>query len=109
MKGQLVLYSTVLEISFYIIIFPTASLSKIREFHASFKAICDNFRIDLTEFEQIFSTNETSFAIWDTDDNGFIDALELFSGLVVFADCKFQDKIRCTTNFPSKNNLYLSP
>jgi len=72
-----------------------ASLSKLREYHASFKSICDNFSVDLTEFEQIFSTNETSFAIWDTDDNGYIDALELFSGLVVFAESKFEDKIRC--------------
>jgi len=52
----------------------------------------------LTEFEQIFGSNESSFVIWDTDDNGLIDALELFSGLILFADAKFEDRIRCKKN-----------
>lgn len=30
------------------------SLSKIRELHGGFKSICDNFAINLTEFETIF-------------------------------------------------------
>lgn len=46
------------------------SLSKIRELHGGFKSICDNFAINLTEFETIFASNETTFAIWDTDNNG---------------------------------------
>ena len=29
-------------------------LSRVRDFHASFKSICDNFSIDLSEFEHIF-------------------------------------------------------
>jgi len=73
------------------------SLSKIRDYHASFTSICDNFSINVAEFGQIFTSHEISFPIWDTDDNGYIDALELFSGLVVFADSKFKDKIRCTS------------
>lgn len=32
--------------------------------------------------------------IWDTDKNGVIDALELFSGLIIFSDAKFEDKLR---------------
>jgi len=71
-----------------------ATLAKLRDYHGSFKSICDNFSIDLTEFEQIFGSNESAFVIWDTDNNGLIDALELFSGLVVFADSKFEDKVR---------------
>ena len=71
------------------------SLAKLRDYHGSFKAICENFSLDLTEFEQIFGSNESSFVIWDTDDNGLIDALELFSGLILFADAKFEDRIRC--------------
>jgi hypothetical protein len=46
------------------------SLAKIRELHGSFKSICDNFAINLTEFENIFSHNEATFAIWDSDNNG---------------------------------------
>ena len=46
------------------------SLAKIRELHGGFRSICDNFAINLTEFENIFASNEQTFAIWDTDNNG---------------------------------------
>lgn len=46
------------------------SLSKIRELHGGFKAVCDNFAMNLTEFETIFTQNERTFALWDTDNNG---------------------------------------
>jgi len=46
------------------------SLAKIRELHGGFKAICDNFAMNLTEFETIFTSNEATFAMWDTDNNG---------------------------------------
>ena len=46
------------------------SLAKIRELHGGFKSICDNFAINLTEFESIFSSNQAVFAIFDTDNNG---------------------------------------
>ena len=70
------------------------SLSKLREFHGSFKSVCDNFSIDFTEFEQIFGANESVFVIWDIDTNGLIDSLELFSGLILFSETKFEDKAR---------------
>ncbi len=70
-------------------------LSRLADFHATFKSICDNFSIDLNEFEQIFGSNESAFVIWDTDNNGLIDSLELFSGLCLFCDSKNDDKIRC--------------
>ena len=64
------------------------SLSKIRELHGGFKSVCDNFAINLTEFETIFTIGEPEavFSIWDTDNNGLIDALELFAGLIIFSD-----------------------
>lgn len=46
------------------------SLSKIKELHGSFKSVCDNFAMNLTEYEYIFGGNEAAFAIWDTDNNG---------------------------------------
>ena len=49
--------------------------------------------MDLTEFHHIFGDPD-SFVIWDTDKNGLIDALELFAGLVIFSNSKFEDKIR---------------
>ena len=48
------------------------SLAKIRELHGGFKSMCDNFAINLTEFETIFTSNDKMFAIWDTDNNGKI-------------------------------------
>ena len=43
------------------------SLAKIRELHGSFKSICDNFCINQTEFEKIFSGNLSSFLLFDSD------------------------------------------
>jgi hypothetical protein len=71
------------------------SLAKIREYHGGFTSVCDAFSINLTEFEQIFSLTETTFNVFDTDHNGLIDALELFSGMILFADAKAEEKIRC--------------
>lgn len=86
------------------------TLSKLREFFGSFKSVCDNFSIDLIEFEQIFGANESSFVVWDVDKNGLIDALELFSGLILFSDSKFDDKIRFLFDLFDLNELNsLSP
>ena len=49
----------------------------------------------VSEFEHIFGSSESAFVIWDTDNNGLIDSLELFSGITLFSDTKFEDKIRC--------------
>lgn len=70
-------------------------LAKLRDYHASFKSVCENFSIDLTEFEHIFSVGESAFVIWDTDNNGLVDSLELFSGISIFSSAKFDDKVRC--------------
>ena len=71
------------------------SLPKLREFHGSFKSVCDNFSIDESEFAHIFNCDYNVFKMWDTDENGLIDALEIFSGLILFTTAKFNDKIRC--------------
>lgn len=70
-------------------------LSKIRELHGNYKSVCDNFAINLQEFETIFESNQESFGIFDTDSNGLIDALEVFSGLIMFAgEERTSEKIR---------------
>lgn len=71
------------------------SLSKIRELHGAFKSICEYFAISLTEYEQIFGMEDVSFNVWDTDHNGIIDAFELFSGIILFADSRTEDKLKC--------------
>lgn len=75
------------------------SLSKLREYHGTFKSVCDVFSIDINEFDQIFGNTDDLFQIWDTDGNHLIDALELFSGLTLFADAKYDEKIRCKRDF----------
>ena len=70
-------------------------MAKLRDFHASYKSICDNFSMDLSEFEHIFGAGESAFVNWDTDNNGLIDSLEVFSGMCIFSNTKFDDKIRC--------------
>ena len=81
------------------------TLSKLREFFGSFKSVCENLAIDLIEFEQIFGANESSFVVWDVEKNGLIDALELFSGLILFSDSKFDDKIRFLFDLFDLNEL----
>ena len=76
------------------VFFEAETLAKLREYHGSFKSICTNFSIDQNEFVQIFSKVE-GFSIWDEDKNGLIDALELFSGLILYSEASFQEKIRC--------------
>ena len=71
------------------------SLERLCDTHATFKCICENFAIDLNEFQQIFDVDESVFVVWDTDNNGLIDSLELFSGIALYSESKFEDTIRC--------------
>lgn len=57
------------------------SLSKIKELHGSFRSICDSFAINLTDYEQIFNSNEQAFAIWDTDNNGTVKHINFLISL----------------------------
>jgi hypothetical protein len=72
------------------------SLAVIREYLANFKMICESFSINFTEFEQIFSDINYSkeFFIWDTDNNGLIDSLELFNGIILFSDSPTEEKVK---------------
>ncbi len=68
------------------------SLSKIKEFFHNFEYSCENFSINLTEFEQIFGTHLDEFQLWDTDRNGLIDSLEIFTGITVYSEGAVEDK-----------------
>lgn len=70
------------------------SLSKVRELHGMFKSVCESYALTYTEFEQIFAVGESSFQLWDTDKNGIVDALELFTGIILFADSKAEDNFK---------------
>lgn len=72
----------------------------MREYYGNFKSISENFSIDEKEFLEIFSLEETRladlFKIWDDTESGIIDALDLFSGVILFSKAALQDKVRCT-------------
>jgi Ca2+-binding EF-hand superfamily protein len=70
------------------------AVSRIKSLHKGFQMLCDSFALTLPEFEQVFALDESVFAIWDTDCNGMIDALEFFSALILFSQSKLEDKIR---------------
>jgi hypothetical protein len=46
--------------------------------------------------------------VWDTDNNGLIDSLELFSGIAMYSEAKLEDTIRCKIMLYLilKKNLY---
>lgn len=73
----------------------SVSLSKIRELHGAFKSMCDSFAMSFTEFQHIFNATEDTFRQFDTDANNIIDSFELFTGLILFADARTEDKLRC--------------
>jgi len=57
--------------------------------------ICDTFSINCTEFERIFGNYEHEFSLWDTDKNNLIDSLEIFTGIIIYADCGIEEKLKC--------------
>ena len=59
----------------------------------------------MTEFQQIFNANESAFVIWDHDNNGLIDALELFSGMALFSEAKLDDTLRFLFDLFDLNEL----
>jgi len=53
-------------------------LSKIEKLHGTFKSLCESFTMNFAEYSVIFQESESSFNLWDSDQNGLIDALEVF-------------------------------
>lgn len=70
------------------------SLEQLKAFYAEFKSACDHFWIDYDQFQEIFSEAKPIFDLWDSSESGLVDALEVFAGLAVYAETKFEDKIR---------------
>lgn len=68
-------------------------MDTLHEFYASYKAICDGYTINLMQFEQIFSLDQTVFSIWDSQDEGVVDSFELFTGLILYSKIEFEDKL----------------
>ena len=84
-------------------------VSRVKELHAGFRMLCDSFAISLKEFVQIFSMSEAVFSVWDTDSNGLIDCIEFFTGMIVFANARLEDKLRQLIElFDFNQNGYLN-
>lgn len=43
---------------------------------------------------QIFGSNVKSFNVWDPQRYGYINAMEIFSGIFIFSKMAFEDKIK---------------
>ena len=83
-------------------------ISRIKDLHAGFRMLCESFAVSYKEFLQIFSMNEAVFAVWDTDSNGLIDLCEFFTGMIVFANARIEDKLRFLIElFDFNQNGYL--
>ena len=70
------------------------SIISLKQNFSAYKALCENFYINQTEFQQIFGEVDGSLILWDTDKNGLIDSFQLFAGLIIFSQAKFDDKVR---------------
>lgn len=46
------------------------------------------------QYSQIFGSNVNSFNVWDCNHVGKVDALEMFSGLVLFSNAHFEEKMQ---------------
>lgn len=46
------------------------------------------------EYSQIFGSNVNAFLVWDVNKTGKVDALEMFSGLVLFSNAHFEEKMQ---------------
>ena len=64
--------------------------SKLREFYCSYRSICESFSISIPEYIQIFGSNVKSYNVWDNNDSGFINSMEMFAGLIVFSKVAFE-------------------
>lgn len=75
----------------------------LHDFYSSYKTVCDNFTLDMTEFEQIFGLDQTVYAIWDPLGEGLVDSFEVFCGLIAYSRLAFDDKLDCGLTSPVRN------
>lgn len=68
--------------------------SKLIEYYSSYKSICEGYTINIAEYTHIFGSNQLSFAVWDRQKRAKIDAIEMFTGLIVFSDIRYEQKIK---------------
>ena len=71
-----------------------SSYSKLVEYYSSYKSICEGYTINVPEYTHIFGPNQLSFQVWDTKCKGKLDAIEMFTGLIIFSNIGFEQKIK---------------
>jgi WD40 repeat protein len=83
----------------------SVSLDKIVEWHCKFRTNCSKFTINQTEFKEIFGSDDLYFEIWDPNQTGIIDGLELFTGIILLAKINFEDQIKFLFDLYDFNEL----
>jgi hypothetical protein len=71
-----------------------SSHSKLVEYYSSYKSICEGYTINVPEYTHIFGPSQLSFEVWDTKRRGKIDAIEMFTGLIIFSSIGFEQKMK---------------
>lgn len=87
-------------------------MDHIRHRYNSYKVLCDGFAMSLLEFKEIFKLGDALFLVLDTDNNGLVDMLEIFSSLALLSESRVEDKLRCRngmTQFCFKSTTSMSP
>ena len=78
----------------------TLSLDNLVAAHCKLRTCCSKFAITPTEFAEVFEldslsiNNDDAFLIWDVGRVRLVDALEIFSGLVVVANITLEDQVK---------------
>lgn len=78
----------------------TLSLDKLVAAHCKLRTCCSKFAISPSEFAEVFEfdslsiNNDDAFLIWDIGHVRMVDALEIFSGLVVMANITLEDQVK---------------
>ena len=81
-------------------------ISEVREHWTQFKMICNGFWIDYEQFHKVFKESDKIFNLWDFQENGLIDVLELFSCLLLFSKSEFDEKIKFIFEIYDFNDLH---
>ncbi len=71
------------------------SILQLHEYRSRYINLSQSFAICEEEFKEIFQIDFLTFSVWDLNNDGLIEALEVFSGLALFSSSVLQDRLQC--------------
>lgn len=82
------------------------TISHLKDYWIQYKVVCDTLWMDFEEFHKIFKESEQIFSLWDYQENALIDALELFSCLILTSKSNFEEKLKFIFEIYDFNDLH---